>query len=319
MATNKLTFDIRMYTRSDHMCPTKVAAATAQQALMLAMSDPQNERYDKFGLVGEDNNCHTWLFRPGTPRKRPRGFGTFASSIQEARGRAAVTVRKEEPPPPPSGPVIASTKELADVVLKHVLPQISPKRPFKTEEIARLLPVQYAHAWTRSQNVRSAVLQKLREANVITKYSFFEYMRTAEFVDKKLIEEAPPPPPKAVNGNGHAVDTPVIATPPPPATPPPETRLAPSVTLSPEDKVDAVLLMIGAVMTERSQYKAEVDALSEELLNIVTQLDAVRSKVEALVKREQQAPMKFRELLDNVRRASPLPSQSSQSAAVVLS
>lgn len=316
MATSKLNFDIRMYTRGDHMCPTKVAAASAQQALMLAMSDPQNERYDKFGIVGEDNNCHTWQFRPGTPRKRPRGFGTFASSIQEARGRpAAVTVRKEEQPPP-SGPIIASTKELADVILKHVLPQISPKRPFKTEEIARLLPVQYAHAWTRSQNVRSAVLQKLREANVITKYSFFEYMRAPEFVDKKLIEGAPPP---KANGNGHAVDTPVIATPPPLAAPPPETRPVSSATLSPEDKVEAVLLMIGAVMSDRSQYKAEVDALSEELLNVVTQLDAIRSKVEALVKREQQAPMKFRELLDNVRKASPLPPQSAQSPAVVLS
>jgi len=329
MGINKLEFDIRMYTRADHMCPTRVAAASAQQALMLAMSDPHNERYDKFGLVGEDNNCHTWQFRPGTPRKRPRGFGTFASSIQDARGRTPVVVTKQEAPPPPKGPIIVSSKELADIVMKHVLPQLSPKRPFRTDEIARLLPVQYASAWTRSQNVRSFVLVKLREAGVITKYSHFEYLRAPEFVDKKLVVEEPQ---RTVNGNGHAPEaSPALAAAPPaapvaaptPPPPPPETRAAQPVqpALSPEQKVDAVLLTICAVMNDRSQYKAEVDALSEELINVMTQMDAIRAKLEALIKREQQAPMHFGELLNSLRRpASHAPPPSSaQPAAVVLS
>jgi hypothetical protein len=296
-------------------------AASPEQAFKIVIRDPQNNHYDKFGLIGRDGNIHTWDYRPGTPRKRPR-VNAMAMALQQAqdvqaRKRAPVVVTKEDDEPSTSGPVIASSKELTDVVLKHVLPQISPKRPFKTEEIGRLLPVQYAQAWTRSQNVRSAVLQKLREAGVITKYSFFEYMRAPEFVDKKLIEEAPPPPPppKTANGNGHAPE-PVPVAPPP--IPSPEVR-ATAPPLSADDQVEAVLLMIRAVLSDRSQYKAEVDALSEELINVMTQLDGIRGKLDALIKREQKAPMLFGDLLDSLRRTSPLPPQSAQPAAVVLS
>lgn len=325
MGTNKLEFNIRMYTQSDRMCPSRVTAASGEQALILAMKDPQNNHYDKFGLVGRDNNCHVWEFRPGTPRRRPRGLGIFASSIQEARDRAHIAVTKQEPPPeapPPTGPVIASTKELADVVMKHVLPQLSPKRPFKTEEVARLLPVQYASAWTRSQNVRSSVLIKLKEKGVITKYSHFEYMRAPEFVDRKLIEEEVAPP-EVANGNGksHAPEGPAIEPPAPPpalAARPPEARPA-QLPLSSDEKVDAVLLMIRAIMSDRSQYKAEIDALSEELLNVVTQMDSIRAKLEALIKREQSAPMRFGELLDSMRRMPPPPLPVSAMAGAVLS
>lgn len=310
------TFNIRMFTESDRMRPTAVNAASAHQALMIAMSDPQNNHYNKFGLVGEDDNCHMWQFRPGTPRRRPRGLGIMAASLQEARGRSApVVVTKQPEPAQPTGPVIISysPKELTDVVMKNVLPQISPKQAFKTEDIGRLLPVQYATSWTRSQNVRSAVLVRLRDLGVITKYSHFEYMRAPEFVDKKLIEDVPAPAPKVKNG--HPPETAVI-------TPPPVTPAAPEPVFSPEEKVDAVLLMIRALMSADQQKKAKLDALADRLIEVTTVIDSIRGELDSLIKGEQQAPMRFRELLDSMRKGSPMsppPPGASTMASAVLS
>jgi hypothetical protein len=310
MHSSQAEYNIRMWTGTDRMAPNpaRVIAASPEQAFKMAIRDPLNNHYDKFGLIGRDGNIHTYDYRPGTPRKRPRvNPNAIALALQQAqeqaaaKRRASVVVTKEDPPPEPQGPVIASSRELADAIMKHVLPQMSPKRPFRADEIGPLLPVQYAPSWRKSPTVRSAVLVKLKERGVITKFSHFEYMRAAEYVDKKLIEE---PPASPMSGNGHAAPAAAIALPPTP--PPPVAASAPQQPFTPEEKLDAVLFMMRAIMSDDRQKKAKLDALAERIIQLMTDADAIRADLDAVIKSEQQAPLRFGELLDNLRRTPPL-------------
>lgn len=288
----KLEFSIRGYDASGNQVPLKVEARSKEQALLVAMSDPLNARYVRFGLVGADGNCHTWRTREGYERRRPEGLGTFASTLQQARGR----IPRRDPPPVSSetaGPLVVSVSEMVDVVKKRALPQMSPD-PFKVQDIRSYIPEPYRQNWLPS--VWPAVMNKLRAEGILLKKGHFLYARNPEWISKKLIEDEPAEEaaPVIVNGhsNGHAIDAP----PAPVVSPPIETP-----TLEEGDKVDLFLVVAGQILLDRRAKKAKLSALQDRLVECFANLDSIRGELETVMKEDEVAPQQFAELMRAVR------------------
>jgi len=305
----KLSFRIRMYDKDDNQCPALIEAHSADQALTLVQGMPGNERFVAFGLVGEDGNCHKWKYRAGVPRRRPGGLGTFASTLQHARAVPPPAPRKAVEPP--SGPVVISLAEMYEVVKKRALPQMSPAETFQVKDITKYIPEPYRANWLPT--VWPAVMKRLINEGVLLKPGHFNYLRNPEWINRKLVEEEPAvaaavAPNGHMNGHTNGHDVAPIAQ--PEAAPPPimvRSEPEPEPTLTPDDKIDATLLLLRRLVVDDRAKKEKIRALGDRLLDVLGMLDTIRDDLDTLMKAEEAVPLKVDALLTSVRPPPPPP------------
>lgn len=304
----KLTFRIRMYDKDDNQCPTTIEAHSAEQALTLVQGMPGNERFIAFGLVGEDGNCHKWKYRAGAPRRRPGGLGTFASTLQHARP-VPVAPRKEAAPP--SGPVVISVAEMFEVVKKRALPQMSPADTFQVKDITKYIPEPYRANWLPT--VWPAVMKRLINEGVLLKPGHFNYLRNPDWINRKLVDDEPAvaAPNGHVNGQTNGHDIAPIAQ--PAAAPAITVHAEPEVpTLTPQDKIDATLILLRRLVVDDRAKKEKIRALGDRLVDVLGMLDGIRGDLDTLMKAEEAVPLKVDSLLSSVRQP---PAQTEAMAA----
>lgn len=307
--TRKREFGVRMFDPKNNRSEEKYEAASARQALLIALSDPRNQRYVDFGIVGDDGQCHMWEHRQGTPRS-PRGrVGRFRddAAIREQMGRSSTpTMDPSVLSPPPHRPTITtvSPAQLTEVFKSRVIPQLSKMDAFNARELGERLPIAYRAQWI--QPVWQKVLPRLLKDGALVKADHKNYRRAAEFVPPRAQEEeveATVVPPANGASNGHAQD---VASPPPeiaatsiPAQPVPVQ--SPIRLLTADERVDAVLLVTTAVLTDTVERRAKWKEFSDRIMGALETIEGIRTEVDAFIKAEESVPTRLVELLSQLR------------------
>lgn len=305
-------FAVRMYDASRNRCEVDIAAASDNQALMLAMSEPRNELYIHFGLIGADGNCHKWIHRAGAPRINPERMG----GMRERDTTPVKPVRPQDASAPdpkilhsPTTPIVvtkatlsAIVDKLSEVAMTRALPQLSSTDTFTARSLGEKLPLAHQPQWTAL--VWPKVISRMIEVGAVTKAHHKNYRRVHGFVFTPTpADDAPVIAPS--NGNGAH----------PPANP--EARAAPQVVvasqipstpdleermLTADDKVEAVLLLIKAVLLDNRHRQQSFKALADRLVDAMALVDGIRTDLESMMKAESELPMRAGEIITQLRR-----------------
>jgi hypothetical protein len=316
---DKIVFTVRMWDPDGHQTEDKFPAATANQALMRAISEPKYGRYIHFGLVGRDRNCHVWKHRYGHPNINPERtpIGELASRTPDKRA----TQRNETRAFDVSGSTMAdapvvhehlSIEKLADITMQRALPQLSATEPFTARAIGLKLPRENQHQWT--PEVWTHVVSRLRAKGVLLKLGAkHQYVRNPNHVGVKMVDDETPAAVSVGHGNGaipEAVAAPA-AEPAPVAQPAPPTpsRFDLGTTLlTTDDKIEGILLLTQALLLDTNARKQTFMGLADRVMNVLQStetlletIDKIREDVQRAMQEEAALPTRAAELVTKLR------------------
>jgi hypothetical protein len=307
----KIEFIVKMWDPSENQNSEKIEAATANQALMLAMSKPLNARYIHFGLVGRDGNVHVWRHRNGVPRVRPGGMHSLATPLETARTKEGPRPRSQSAPAVSkviAAPIVMaplSIEVLTEMVMTRALPQMPATEAFMARAIGDKLPLDHRHEWTPA--IWPHVISRLRTAGVLIKMGNRPaYMRNPEYVSKKMVREEEPAPPAipVVNGHGTAPAVPAQPSAAPEIALPPKSPDLGQLILTPDDKIDALLMMMRVLLSDTRERESKFKALTDRIMDALLLVDGIRTELESIMKAEAQLPARAGEIIAGLRRSA---------------
>lgn len=326
----KLDFKIRMWDASLNRCEETYPATTLNQALMIAMSAPANEKYLHFGLVGRDGGCHVWKHRRGAPHINPERMAASTHALTATAPTVRPKDAKARDPrilSEPTKPIVIETvsvEKLTEITMQSALPQLPARDAFTAREIGTKLPHENQHQWT--PEVWPHVISRLRSSGVLLKLGTrHAYMRNPEHVGKKLvIDEDPPATVARTNGHGaapavpEAVATPLAAAAPEPLVAEPVPDLPPLLSI--DDKIEGILTFTQALLSDTRQREQTFKSIADRIVDIANvvegalqSLDQIRADLKRAVQAEAALPTRATELVTKWRR-TPVGSTQAQMA-----